>query len=80
MGSNSCPSEEENSERQKDKEIKDYKLLPDEQEVVCYVVGHIVFSLRRKYFYLIKSEVPLTRQNPVAITQFLEKNGYKFLP
>ena len=46
-------------------------LTTEEQQIVSYVAGYVVFSLRRKYFK-IKSESDKLTDVAIAVLQFLE--------
>ncbi|XP_066933659.1 uncharacterized protein [Clytia hemisphaerica] len=57
--------------KEKDKSVE-VKLTTEEQQVLRYSAGYIIFSMRRKYFKLLKSNVELTKLTANGAMKFIE--------
>ena len=56
------------------------KLSSEEQQVLRYTAGYIIFSLRRKYIKLFKSIVAPTREAADAVLEFIDTVSHKHDP
>ena len=62
----------ENERREKQPTSPEYPFSREEQEVIRYAAGYIVYSLRKRYFSLTKSEKQSTKIAAIASLQFLD--------
>ena len=75
MGTIEFIIKKENAERNQEIKLENVPLSNHEQEVIYHIGGFIVYSLKKKYLQLIKSEK--LRQTALAAVQLL--NSFTFV-